>query len=188
MALTLSREALASHEASVEDCLRACGAQPWSQTALRRYREEQEQKIVAAHFAKSRAAILSYTSLFNTLGVGAIAAITALTASLLAGGTIFAVYLWGKFLYHIGERPAWHTNNLLGKDLYWRDGVKRRLPEPVENVVEAARMFFPEARFAVSFIGHDPILHVLLNGRPYHALVWDEKPNGTIEIISPPAE
>jgi len=188
MALTLSKGALASHEASVEDCLRACGAQLWSQAALRQYQDEQEKRALAAHFAKARADILSYMSLCNTLVVGAIAAITACTASLLAGGAIFGFYLWGKYLFHIGEGPAWHTNNLLGKDQYWRDGAKRRLPKPVQNCVDGVRIFFPDARFAVSFIGHDPILHVLLNGLPYNALVWDENADGTIEIILPPAD
>ena len=59
MALTLSKGALASHEASVEDCLRACGAQLWSRTALRQYQAEQEKRTLTAHFAESRDGILS---------------------------------------------------------------------------------------------------------------------------------
>jgi hypothetical protein len=188
MALTLPRNILASQEASVEDCLRACGARLWSQAALRQYQDEQEKRAVTAHFAKARVSILSYRSLRNTLVVGAIATITACTASLLAGGAILGVYLWGKFFFHIGEGPAWHTNDLLKKDQYWRDGRTRRLPEPVQGVVDGVRIFFPDARFAVSFVGHDPILHVLLGGQQYNALVWDEKEDGTIEIILPPAD
>ena len=124
----------------------------------------------------------------NTFVVGAIAAIIALRVSPAAGGAIFGFYLWGKFLFHIGKRPVWQTNDLLGEDQYWRDGVKRRLPEPVQKVVAGIRIFFPEARFAVSFVGHDPILHVFVNGLPYNALVWDENEDGTIEIIVPPAD
>ena len=82
--------------------------------------------------------------------------------------------------------PRWQTNELLKGDLYWRDGVKRRLPAPAQKVVDGVRVLFADARFAVSFVGHDPVLHVFLNGRSYNALVWDVNTDGTIEILLPP--
>lgn len=186
MASTLSRQALVSHRARVEDRLRACGAQLWPRTALWEYQNEQEKKVLGAHLAKFRRGVLSYVSLRNTLVAGASAALLALVASPSAAEVIFGIYLGGKFLFHIWGVPAWHTNNLLADDLYWRDGAKQRLPEPVQKVVDGVRIFFPNAYFAVSFLGCDPVLHVLLNGMSYAALVWDVNVDGTIDIIRPP--
>lgn len=190
MARTLSERALVSHQASVEDRLRACGAQPWPQVALRRYQNEQERRIVATHIGKFRAGFLSPKALLNTLLFGAIAALFAFYASPSAGAAILGFYVWAKIIYHCGRWPTWQTSTLLKGDLYWRDGAKHRLPQPVQNVVDATRIFFPDAGFAVSFLGHDPVLHVSLNGKRFNALVWDGDgdANGTFEIVAPPSE
>ncbi len=185
---TLSKRALASNKASVEDCLRACGAQLWPRAALRQYQAEQEEKIRAAHLALFWRRIVSRLSVLSTLFVATIAAIAAFNVSLWAGTTIFGWYLCARVIFHLGEWPTWQTNELLKGDLYWRDGVKRRLPAPAQKVVDGVRVLFADARFAVSFVGHDPILHVFLNGRSYNALVWDVNADGTIEILLPAAD
>lgn len=188
MALPLSKRALATYQANIENRLRACGAQLWPVTALWQYQDEREKRILTSHLAEYWARNLSYISLCNLLFVSAAAALLAFLVSPSAGKAIFGFYLCGKLLYFIHGLPAWQTNNLLEDDLYWRDGMKQPLPEPVSEVVDAVRIIFPKARFAVSFIGNDPILHVLLDGRSYAALVWEVNTNGTVEIIRPPAD
>jgi hypothetical protein len=185
MTVTLSKQALASNRASVEDCLRACGAQLWPRAALRQYQAEQEKKVQAAHLALFRGRITGRLSMFCTLLVAAIAAIAAFNTSLWAGATIFGWYLCARVIFHLGEWPTWQTNELLKGDLYWRDGLQQRLPAPAQKVVDGVRVLFADTHFAVSFVGHDPVLHVFLNGRSYNALVWDVNADGTIEILSP---
>ena len=188
MTVTLSKRALISNEASIEDCLRACGAQLWSRAALRQYQAEQEEKARAAHRTLFWGRIVSRLSLFSALFVATIAALAAFNTSPSAGITIFGWYLCARMIFHLGEWPAWQTNELLKGDLYWRDGVKQPLPAPVQKVVDGIRVLFADARFAVSFVGHDPVLHVFLNGRSYNALVWDANADGTIAILSPTAD
>jgi hypothetical protein len=187
MALPLSKRLLAAYEANVQDRLRACGAKPWPNVALWKYQDERERNILTAHLRECWARNLGYIALRNLLLAGAVAALFVIVASPSAGKAIFGFYLCGKLLFHVHGLPSWRTNKLSEDDYYWRDGRKQRLPEPVHEIVDAIRVFFPKADFAVSFIGHDPILHLLLDGRSYNALVWDVNTDGTVEIIPPPA-
>ena len=186
MALPLSNRALVSHQANIVDRLRACGAHPWPNGALWQYQDEKETRVLAAHFARLRARVLSYRAFRNTFVVGIFAVLFAFMISPSAGGVLFGFYLGGKFLLQVWDVPTWLTNSVLGDGVYWRDGEKHSLPGPVQEVVDSVRLLFPQANFAVSFIGSDPILRVLLNDWSYPALVWEVNADGIVEIIRPP--
>lgn len=187
MVLPLSKSALASNEAAIEDRLRACGAELWPMGVLWRYQDAQQAKAFAAYLAECRKRIISRWSIGVTLLMCAVSVIVAFRASLLAGEQIFGFYLCGRVLIYLWGVPVWQTNILSSGDLYLREGRKERLPRLAQNLVDTIRLFFPRARFAVSFIGHDPILHVLLNGRSYAALVWEVNEDGSLDVVRSPA-
>lgn len=102
-------------------------------------------------------------------------------------GIMFAFAAWLRY----SERVVWRTSNAvrLSSGQYYRDGHHVALPDEVIDITRRIPGLFPASanpHFKVRSIGTDPMLECHVYGHCIVVAVWDERPDGTIELLEEP--
>ncbi|MDB5224565.1 MAG: hypothetical protein JWO43_187 [Candidatus Adlerbacteria bacterium] len=186
MTTVLLHKALVSNQASVADCLRACGAQLWSAQAVKRYKSSQRIRHIGIYAWQTVT-----SAVFRRAWVIGLIMSCLMLSLFGASGVLWVCGLYGCIvgIALLNDIPSWKRNYLFlhGKTYrYSRDFQQASPPEEAVTLIKNVQAFFPNTTFAVSFLGRDPILDCEIEGAVYYILVWDEHLNRSTSIVPPP--
>lgn len=97
------------------------------------------------------------------------------------------VFCW-NMIHKLFDGTYWQTNPVRTDGTYPREFVNHTLPPQVEALRITLKGMLNHPDFEVSFIGRDPVLWVIHSGAKVPAVIWDELPNGDIELVRTPSK